>query len=170
MTIQLSKVFSWWVKVKDLWVDLLRLFPVFNVGKEILEFKMVRLFARLFFTVGFLRFLVTEERILGRGGFGDALLRMHKQKKIRCVVKRIPKIEEAEEGTESVQELLWKQEVAAMAAVSSRYIVKIFDAFEDEMYQHIVTEYCENGNLRDFLKRLKNDRTPLNEEVFCPSS
>jgi hypothetical protein len=81
-------------------------------------------------------------------------------------VKRAPKIRQADGKFDTVQELLFKQEVETMAAVSSPYIVKILGAFEDARNQYIVMEYCENGNLRDFLKRRETDGSPLSEEVY----
>jgi serine/threonine protein kinase len=110
-----------------------------------------------------------EEEVLGRGAFGDALLCMHKVKQIRCVVKKMPKIKIAKVVPESAQTVQWKHEVAAMAAISSDYIVKIFDAFEEKNYQYIVMEYCENGNLRDFLMTRESAGRPLSEQVRVTS-
>jgi serine/threonine protein kinase len=106
-----------------------------------------------------------EEEVLGRGAFGDALLCLQKVKQIRCVVKRMPKIKMANDVPEFSQTMQWKQEVATMAAISSEYIVQILDALEDDMYQYIVMEYCENGNLRDYLKRREQAGSPLSETV-----
>jgi serine/threonine protein kinase len=114
-----------------------------------------------------LQLLVDEEqKVLGRGGFGDALLCLHKGKGMLCAVKKMPKIEQTDGSTDAVQTMLFEQEVKAMAALSSPYLVKILDAFEETNYQYIVMEYCENGNLRDFLKRREKAGNPLSEKVF----
>jgi serine/threonine protein kinase len=83
-------------------------------------------------------------------------------------VKRAPKIRQADGKIDPVQESLFQREVAAMAAISSPYIVTIVDAFEDSNYQYIVMEYCENGNLRDYLRQRVSSQSPLSEQVcFC---
>jgi serine/threonine protein kinase len=106
-----------------------------------------------------------EEEVLGHGGFGEALFCLHIRKNVHCVVKRIPKIPSQGTETESAHNTLWKQEVEAMSAVASPYILKIFDAFEEKCYRYIVTEYCENGNLRNFLIRCERGGNFLSTDV-----
>jgi serine/threonine protein kinase len=110
-------------------------------------------------------FLVDEVRVLGLGAFGDAVLCTHKETKMECVIKRIPKLLGDSGAADKIPAQFWKQEVKAMGAVSSNYIVPIFDAFEDENYIYIAMEYCRKGNLRGFLLSLEVERQFLSEEV-----
>jgi serine/threonine protein kinase len=111
-------------------------------------------------------FVVEEEiGVLGRGAFGDAVLCRYRQKEMECVVKRIPKLIEDERGEETHLTQLWRAEVIAMAAVSSKYIVDIFDAFEDKKYMYITMEYCAKGNLRGLLMSLEMEGKAMREEV-----
>jgi serine/threonine protein kinase len=59
----------------------------------------------------------------------------------------------------------WLQEVTNLASVSSDYIVRIVDAFEDEGYLYTVMEYCAGGSLRSFLIKKSESQQILTEQV-----
>jgi serine/threonine protein kinase len=59
------------------------------------------------------------------------------------------------------------REVKPMLSVSSQYVVSLYDAFQKGPYVHIVMEFCERGNLRQYLKERDTALKPVNEDVCC---
>jgi hypothetical protein len=105
-----------------------------------------------------------EIRPLGRGAFGDALLCEHVPTKELLVVKRIPLLSE-QPGFATNLFPNWLDEVRLLAKISSRHVLSLVDAFEEEHYGYIVVKYCENGSLRQLIAKHKKEHTNLSEQV-----
>ena len=45
-----------------------------------------------------------------------------------------------------------KEEIQILQKLDHQNIIKYFEAFQDPKYVYIVTEYCPNGDLFDFIK------------------
>jgi serine/threonine protein kinase len=60
---------------------------------------------------------------------------------------------------------LHNEEVQAMASISSPYVVSLYDAFQSGPYIHIITEFCEEGNLRGYMGQRELQGKRMTEEV-----
>ena len=51
-----------------------------------------------------------------------------------------------------------KKEIIIMSSFESEYAVKIFEHFEYNKNYYIVMEYCENGDLSNYISNLKKNK------------
>jgi serine/threonine protein kinase len=72
----------------------------------------------------------------------------HNEKRIKCAVKKISKPTRRQiEMKQRTWKAEWKKDVEKIAQLKSPFIVRTYDAFEDDDYAYIVMEYCENGDV-----------------------
>jgi serine/threonine protein kinase len=87
-------------------------------------------------------------KVLGGGAEAQVLLMEHKEKNIKCAVKRLLKPTRREIAMgQKTWNTDWKKDVEKIAQLKSPFIVRMYDAFEDNDYAYIVMEYCEIGDL-----------------------
>ncbi|UJR28665.1 hypothetical protein I4U23_009894 [Adineta vaga] len=94
---------------------------------------------------------------LGQGSFGTAFL-VHdtKSKQEKKVLKAI-----YVDDVSPNESLNAEHEAAILARLRHPNIVRFYDSFIDENYFCIVTEYCEDGDLDQYLKSLRKQRSRL---------
>ena len=81
---------------------------------------------------------------IAEGDFGTVYLAKHKQTGKRRAVKFIPI-----SGPKSCDIHNLLREVAILKSMDHVNIIKVYEVYQDDMYIHIVTEYCKGGELFD---------------------
>jgi serine/threonine protein kinase len=66
----------------------------------------------------------------------------------------------------------WKTEIEFGLRISSPYVVKVFEGYEDSTFGYVITEYCSNGTLSSYLEQCKSRNQTIMEKVgpflaFC---
>jgi serine/threonine protein kinase len=89
----------------------------------------------------------------------------HKVKKMKVVVKKIPKPSAEDLRKEPNWNPHWITDVEKLASLKCPYLMHIYDAFEDEDDAYIVMDYCEKGDLGDLMKERKNAGSFFSEAV-----
>ena len=59
-----------------------------------------------------------------------------------------------------------KNEANLLQEINSKYVIKYYTSFEDNNYFNIITEYCSDGNLNDFIKKKKSSNEKIDEKVI----
>ena len=85
-----------------------------------------------------------KQKLIGRGAFGEALTVKRKSDGAIFIMKK--------EKILSIEKRKRKDEVNALKKCAHINIVKYIDDFIDEKYSRIIMEYCNEGNLGDFLR------------------
>ena len=98
---------------------------------------------------------------LGLGSFGVVYKVIKKSNNNIYVIKQIPLL-----GLSSQQINDVKLEARILSSVSSPYIVKYYESFEENNYLNIVMEYCDGGDLGEFLNKNKKTRYLLKEDLI----
>ena len=98
---------------------------------------------------------------LGEGGFGKAYKVQNKLDKNFYVIKKIPIKSNSPEELKSIE-----NEALILKEINSEYIVKYIDSFIENEYYNIVMEYCENKDLKSFIKNHKDNNQLIHEEVI----
>lgn len=57
-------------------------------------------------------------------------------------------------------------EIAFLQNINSPFIVHYVESFKDLHSLYIIMEYCEHGNLREFIKEAKTKGLRVSEDVF----
>ena len=102
---------------------------------------------------------IIKER-LGTGAFGIVYKVVKKNTNIIYVIKQIPLL-----GLTSKQKDDVKLEAKILSSVRSVYIVRYYESFEENNYLNIVMEYCDGGDLCEFINKNKSTRILLREEL-----
>lgn len=107
----------------------------------------------------------TVKQRIGFGAFGLVYL-VYKTKdpnKKIYILKQIPFFGiNNEELTQKMNEA--KNEAVLLKNLNCKFVVKYFDSFEDKnLNLNIVMEYCEDGDLNSYLKKIKNLRMNIPE-------
>ena len=96
-------------------------------------------------------------RKIDSGATSEVYLALHKASNIQVAIKFVEK--------ESFSNLCvfdkFKSFASLMKGINHPFIAKFFDYFETEQYFCVVLEFCENGNLEDFIKtsgRLREEK------------
>ena len=98
------------------------------------------------------------KQTLGKGTYGI----VYKVQKINTnsvyVIKQIPLSGLSEKERNEVE-----QEAKILHSINSNYVVKYYDSFKENDNLNIVMEYCDGGDLNDFLIEKKKFGQPLEE-------
>ena len=86
--------------------------------------------------------------ILGRGTFGTVYLGKHIPSSNKIAVKVISK-----ENLKPELQLRLEQEIQCQRSVNSEFIVKLLDVQKTENNFYLILEYCEGGDLGNFIKK-----------------
>ena len=95
---------------------------------------------------------------LGGGGFGKVSL-IEKDNTLYAL-KKINK----ENFDKEVIRKYCQNEINILSNISNDNIVKFYDSFEEKDALYIIMEYCENGNLKEFIKNYKDKNKLIEEE------
>ena len=107
-----------------------------------------------------IRDYVIKER-LGTGSFGVVYKVLKKSNNNIYVIKQIPLL-----GLTSQQINDVKLEARILSSVRSPYIVKYYESFEENNYLNIVMEYCDGGDLCEFINKNKKTKYLLKEDLI----
>ena len=100
------------------------------------------------------------EKQLGKGTYGVVYKVKKKDDNKIYVLKQISLI-----GLTSAQKAEVKQEAQVLSKIKSKYVVKYYDSFEEDGKLNIIMEYCDNGDLNDFIERKKLTKHLLHENI-----
>ena len=101
------------------------------------------------------------KEILGIGAFGTIYKVQKKSNNKLYVVKKIPLI-----GLTSDQLKKAKLESQILSLVKSPYIVRYYESFEENDYLIIVMEYCDGGDLNNFISKNEQTKILLKENII----
>ena len=90
-----------------------------------------------------------KQKLIGRGAFGEALTVKRKSDGAIFIMKK--------EKILSIEKRKRKDEVNALKKCAHTNIVRYIDDFIDEKYSRIIMEYCNEGNLGDFLRNQRGN-------------
>ena len=97
---------------------------------------------------------------LGTGSYGVVYKVKKKNENIVYVLKQIPL-----ENLTSKQLYEVKQEAKILSSINSIYVVKYYDSFEENNRLNIVMEYCDGGDLAEFINNNKKTNRLLKEDL-----
>ena len=100
------------------------------------------------------------EKQLGKGTYGVVYKVKKKDDNKIYVLKQISLI-----GLTQAQKEEVKLEAQVLSKIKSKYVVKYYDSFEEEGKLNIIMEYCDNGDLNDFIERQKQTKHLLSENI-----
>ena len=103
---------------------------------------------------------IIKER-LGTGAFGIVYKVLKQSNNYPYVIKQIPLF-----GLSQKQINDAKLEAKILSSVKSIYIVRYYDSFEENNYLNIVMEYCDGGDLSQFLEKNKETKKLLEENMI----
>ncbi|KAL3319601.1 Serine/threonine-protein kinase Nek11 [Cichlidogyrus casuarinus] len=102
-------------------------------------------------------------RKLGKGAFGTVFLVNDSKLNDNDDNAKALKVSEIEDfEMEETQSVI--KEARMMSKLNHPYIVKFMDSFLDKNSICILTEFCEGGDLTDFIKNMKINGEQMNEE------
>ena len=99
------------------------------------------------------------EKELGKGTYGIVYKARSKNDKNIYVIKQISLT-----GLTKDQKNEVKQESEILKKIKSKYVVKYYDSFEEEDKLNIVMEYCECGDLSEFIDSQEKTKVLLKED------
>ena len=99
------------------------------------------------------------EKELGKGTYGVVYKAKKKSDNNTYVIKQI-----SLQGLTNPQKSEVKLESDILKKIKSKYVVQYYDSFEEENKLNIVMEYCECGDLNDFIERQKKTKVLLHEK------
>ena len=100
------------------------------------------------------------EKQLGKGTYGVVYKVKKRDDNKIYVLKQISLL-----GLTSNQKDEVKLEAKVLSKIKSKYVVKYYDSFEEESKLNIIMEYCDNGDLNDFIERHKLTKHLLPEHL-----
>ena len=103
---------------------------------------------------------IIKER-LGIGAFGVVFKVLKKSDNNIYVIKQIPLL-----GLSPQQKDEAKLEAKILSSVRSPYIVRYFESFEEKNNLNIVMEYCDGGDLDEFINKNKKTGYLLKEDII----
>ena len=101
------------------------------------------------------------EKELGKGTYGVVYKAKKKDDNNIYVIKQISLL-----GLTKDQKNEVKQESEILKKIKSKYVVKYYDSFEEDNKLNIVMEYCESGDLSQFIENQKKTGVLLHEDVI----
>ena len=99
------------------------------------------------------------EKELGKGTYGVVYKAKNKNDNNIYVIKQI-----SLEGLTLPQKKEVKLESEILKKIKSKYVVQYYESFEEENKLNIVMEYCECGDLGEFIERQKSTKVLLHEK------
>ena len=103
---------------------------------------------------------IIQER-LGIGAYGIVYKVLKKTNNNIYVIKQVPLFGLSQKQINDV-----KLEAKILSSVKSIYIVRYYDSFEENNYLNIVMEYCDNGDLSQFIDKKKESKELLKENLI----
>lgn len=100
---------------------------------------------------------IVYNSVLGKGSFSTVYKGFDSEKKKIIAVK---KVEIDRNNTEKINKLI-DREIELMKDLDNKNVLKLYDIITENNYIYMILEYCENGDLYNFLKK-----RPLKEE-YC---
>jgi len=101
------------------------------------------------------------EKELGKGTYGTVFKAKKKEDNKEYVIKQISLL-----GLNKSQKDEVKMESEVLKSIESKYVVKYYESFEEENKLNIVMEYCECGDLYEYIEKQKKNKQPLNENII----
>ena len=103
---------------------------------------------------------IIKER-LGVGSYGTVYKVKKKNTNKIFVIKQISLL-----GLSEQQKNEYKLEARILSSIKSNYVVKYYDSFEEKNNLNIVMEYCDGGDLFQFIEEKKKTKHLLNESLI----
>ena len=100
------------------------------------------------------------EKQLGKGTYGVVYKVKKKEDNKIYVLKQISLI-----GLTQAQKADVKLEAQVLSKIKSKYVVQYYDSFEEDGKLNIIMEYCDSGDLNDFLEKHKQTKHLLSENL-----
>ena len=104
-------------------------------------------------------YLILER--LGVGSYGTVFKVKKKSSNKIFVIKQISLLGVLEE-----QKKEYESEAKILNSIKSNYVVKYYDSFEDSNNLNIVMEYCDGGDLYQFIKEKNKKRDLMKEDLI----
>ncbi|CAI2366215.1 unnamed protein product [Moneuplotes crassus] len=105
---------------------------------------------------------VISPKVIGAGGFGKVFLaRSVDDPTLKFAIKTLNK------GNSKMRLVDFQKEIGFLKKMDHKHIIKYFEAFQDKKYVYIVTEYCPNGDLFDYIKNEVAERGSFKENEAC---
>ena len=98
---------------------------------------------------------------IGKGTFGIVYKVKKFNEPLIYVIKQISLI-----GLTDIQINQVCSEAKILSLIKSKYVVKYYESFLEDDNLNIVMEYCDNGDLCNYLNKQKNKSRPLNEDLI----
>ena len=109
----------------------------------------------------FIKDYVLKER-LGVGSYGTVFKAQKKNNNNETfVIKQISLFSLTEKQINDV-----KLEAKILSSIKSNFVVKYYDSFEENNNLNIVMEYCDGGDLSDFIEKNKKTKILLKEDLI----
>ena len=101
------------------------------------------------------------QETLGKGAYGIVYKVQKKGTSVIYVIKQISLEGLTEKEKEEV-----KQEAFILSSIKSDFVVKYYDSFLEDDNINIVMEYCDGGDLSEFILEKKNNGVLLEEKII----
>ena len=101
------------------------------------------------------------QQTLGKGSYGTVYKVQKKNTKELYVIKQIPLNCLSQREIDEV-----RQEAKILSSINSDYVVKYYDSFEENNKINIVMEYCDEGDLNDFILNKRKENKLLEESLI----
>ena len=101
------------------------------------------------------------EKKLGEGSYGVVYKVKKKNNNNNYVLKQI-----SLKGLTDNKKNEFKLEAEILSKINSKYVVKYEKSFEEDNTFNIIMEYCENGDLSDYIGNQKKKGKPLDENII----
>lgn len=66
--------------------------------------------------------------------------------------------------------ILFKNEIHILSKINNKNVVKYYKCFIENNYFNIIMEFCENSNLRAFIKKHKEENRFINQDILYISN
>ena len=101
------------------------------------------------------------KQTLGKGSYGIVYKVQKKNTNEIYVIKEIPLKGLSEKEISEV-----RQEAKILSSINSDFVVKYYDSFEENNKINIVMEYCDEGDLNDFILKKKKENKLIEEDLI----
>ena len=101
------------------------------------------------------------QETLGKGSYGIVYKVKNKDTNEVYVIKQIPLKGLSQKEINEV-----RQEAKILSSINSEFVVKYYDSFEENDNINIVMEYCDEGDLNDFIIKKKEENKLIEEDLI----